>query len=164
MGDLNTQRVAALGQVMPPAMMIALALAATVAMGWVGCGIGLGRAAQRGDARGPLDPVRVSHRDRHRPRPTPPRHHTRQPASHREPPGDAEASPLIAAPIASTSGHRHAVTTPRPAPPASCPGAPAAGAPPARSKATSATPSPRMAGAGGGPHGSHTAHEHEERR
>jgi len=43
MGDLNTQRVAALGQVMPPAMMIALALAATVAMGWVGCGIGLGR-------------------------------------------------------------------------------------------------------------------------
>ena len=41
-GDLNTKRVAALGQVVPPAMKIALALAATVAMGWVGCGIGLG--------------------------------------------------------------------------------------------------------------------------
>ena len=35
----------ALGQVVPPAMMIALVLAATVAMGWmgwIGCGIGLG--------------------------------------------------------------------------------------------------------------------------
>ena len=42
MGDLNTRRVAAFGQVVPPAMKIALALAATVAMGWVGCGIGLG--------------------------------------------------------------------------------------------------------------------------
>lgn len=42
LGDLNPKRVAALGQVVPPAMRIALALAATVAMGWVGCGLGLG--------------------------------------------------------------------------------------------------------------------------
>jgi hypothetical protein len=42
MGDLNTRRVAALGQVIPPAMKIALALVVTVAMGWVSCGIGLG--------------------------------------------------------------------------------------------------------------------------
>ena len=42
LAELNPKRNMALTQTVPTAMMIALSVTAAVAMGWVGCGIGLG--------------------------------------------------------------------------------------------------------------------------